>query len=45
VEKLERQLSRHKGKIKRRKQQQSVSDLTTKPAPETGEAGEEEVAS
>jgi len=45
VEKLERQLRRHKGKIKRRKQQQSVSDLTTRPAPEADEPGEEEAAS
>jgi len=34
IEKLERQLKRHKDKIKRRKTQQSISDLTTEPLEE-----------
>jgi putative sigma-54 modulation protein len=37
IEKLERQLRRHKDKIKRRKAQQSVSDLATQDAGETAE--------
>ena len=41
IDKLERQLKRHKDKIKRRKSQQSVSNLTT-PAEEEPEEGEEE---
>jgi putative sigma-54 modulation protein len=42
VDKLERQLKRHKDKIKRRKSQQSVSDLTTQSMDEPEEDQEEE---
>lgn len=43
IEKLERQLRRHKDKIKRRKSQQSVSDLTVDDLEESeDELGEEE---
>jgi len=41
IEKLERQLKRHKDKIKRRKSQQSVSDVTTQPLDEPEESDEE----
>ncbi len=42
IEKLERQLRRHKDKIKRRKAQQSVSDLAIQNAEEPEEEEEEE---
>ena len=41
IDKLERQLKRHKDKIKRRKSQQSVSDLTTQSIDEPEEEQEE----
>lgn len=42
VDKLERQLKRHKDKIKRRKAQQSVADLSTEAAEQPDDGVEEE---
>jgi putative sigma-54 modulation protein len=42
IDKLERQLKRHKDKIKRRKSQQSVSDLSTQTVEEPEEEEQEE---
>lgn len=43
VEKLERQLKRHKEKIKRRKAQQSVADIATAQSENAGEAEDEDL--
>jgi hypothetical protein len=42
IEKLERQLKRHKDKIKRRKSQQSVADIAGDPDAAEDEAAEAE---
>jgi putative sigma-54 modulation protein len=42
IEKLERQLRRHKDKIKRRKSQQGVSELVKQPVEDAGEELEDE---